>query len=264
VALADTYFQLGETRSWPSDKALQLQKDATQKALALDDSLGDAHLELARTALLQFDLATADREFKRALELNSNPAHVAFAKFLAQTGRKEEAITEAKRGLDVDPLDRFTQGQFAWVHWILGMNDEAWDEYRKFVGEAHVCFVCADILVQRGRYQEAIAEWDKATVNNTGFRGHLAQSYVKAGRVAEARRILAGLESLARSEKIGAYEAAFLHAALGETDEAFRWLDTAFEQRDAGLLYLKTDHLLDPLRSDPRFTQLLRRVGLPL
>src|SRR5262249_30201021 len=77
VALADTYFLLGETRAWPADKALGMQKDAIQKALALDEGLGEAHLQLARTALLEFDLGAADREFQRALELNTNGAHVA-------------------------------------------------------------------------------------------------------------------------------------------------------------------------------------------
>lgn len=92
VALADSYFHLGETRAWPGEKALHMQKEAVQKALALDDSLGEAHLQLARSSLLEFDLAAAERDFQRALELNTNSVHIAYAKFLAQTGRKQQGL----------------------------------------------------------------------------------------------------------------------------------------------------------------------------
>jgi tetratricopeptide (TPR) repeat protein len=263
--MAALYSRLGESRWWPVDKALRLQKEATQKALALDPSLGDAHLLSAKRLLLEFNLPAAEREFQRAIALNSNVAHSTYAIYLAQSGRKDEALAEAQRALEVDPLNRNTQSSVGWVYWLVGMPDRALAEANRADGSYARCFYCLVIMAQRGQTAEPIARWEKALdEDNAGAVGHLALAYIKAGRVADARRLLKKLENRARQEKMGAYEAAFVHATLGETDEAFRWLDTAFEQRDPGLLYLKTDHGVDSLRSDPRFALMLRRVGLPL
>ena len=104
---------------------------------------------------------------------------------------------------------------------------------------------------------------DGNIVETVGERGHLAHAYVKLGRLADAHRIVNELRVRAQKDGVGAYEVAFLYGTLGNEDEAFRWLDKAYEQRDPGLMYLKVDPTLDPLRSDPRFREVVRRVGLP-
>ena len=116
----------------------------------------------------------------------------------------------------------------------------------------------------KGMYREAIAEHEKAWLlgGNPDFLGHLGHAYAKAGNRAKAYEII---ERLKQAEKgyLHAYEIAFIYAAMGEKARAFEWLDKAYQQRDRGLLFLKTDHCLDPLRSDPRFQDLLRRVNFP-
>ena len=114
---------------------------------------------------------------------------------------------------------------------------------------------------KKGQFHEAVSELERFS-GNAADRGHLAHGYVKVGRLAEARTILSDLQSRVRIDSVGAYEVAFIHAALGDRNEAFKWLDIAYQQHDSGLTYLRTDPTLDPLRSDPRFQDLLRRVGL--
>ena len=114
-----------------------------------------------------------------------------------------------------------------------------------------------------GKEKEAIAEFEKLGGTAAGIRGHLGRVYIKAGRLADGRRILGELQARVRKDGVGAYEIAFIYAALGNTDKAFRWLDVAYENRDPGLKFLKVDSLFDVLRSDPRLQELERRVGLP-
>ena len=99
---------------------------------------------------------------------------------------------------------------------------------------------------------------------SAGTRGHLGYAHARAGHVAEAERICLELQHRAQTEGVGAYEVAFIRAALGDKEQAFKWLDIAYRQHDAGLKFLKVDPCLDSLRSDPRFVGLIRRVGLPL
>ena len=115
-------------------------------------------------------------------------------------------------------------------------------------------------------YEEAIAEYRKELGDGPRYPpvvGHLGNAYARAGRVREARECLRELKQRSKVDTVGTYGVAFIHAALGEKDEAFEWLEKAYEERDQGMLYLKVDPTLDPLRSDPRFQDLLRRMNFP-
>jgi tetratricopeptide (TPR) repeat protein len=123
------------------------------------------------------------------------------------------------------------------------------------------------IHVEKGMYQEAITEFKKTAANGPLPRpilGHLGNAYARAGMTTEARNCLRELkEGLNKDTSVGTYEVAMIYAGLGEKDQAFKWLDTAYERRDKGMTFLKVDATLDPLRSDPRFQALLRRMNFP-
>jgi tetratricopeptide (TPR) repeat protein len=178
---------------------------------------------------------------------------------LALTGRAEKARIEARRALEIDPLSVRTLRWVVYIYTLTRNYDEAL-ETAKLAGEGVVA--APFIFEAQGRYHEAIAGFEKMG-ETAGIRGHLARVYGLAGRQADARRILDELQERSRKDGVGAYEVAFIYAALGKKNEAFQWLNTAYRLRDSGMKFLKVDPTLDVLRSDPRFEKLLRRVGLP-
>jgi TolB-like protein/DNA-binding winged helix-turn-helix (wHTH) protein len=268
VELAKSYHVGVMARFWPAPKELEKQKDAARRALELDDGLGEAHVALANALWLEWDWAGADREFKRGTELNASSAHMHFGRFLAQTGRTQEAIVEAQRAIELDPLSPETLTNVAFIYVMTRRYDQALECARR-ASEGRPAGAVFHAFLGKEQYQDAIAEYERAIaedrriLENVGGRGHLARAYVKLGRLAEAHQILSELQVQVEKDALGAYEVAFLYGALGNKDEAFRWLDKAYEQRDPGLMYLKVDPTMDPLRSDPRFRALVRRVGLP-
>ena len=264
VALAESYYALGVSRYWPAKVAFAKAKSAASQALRIEPDSGDAHVQFAKALWnLDWDWTGAEKEFRRAIVLNTNPAHAPFSTFLMQTGRTEEALKEAQRALEVDPLSTATLRAVAYTYSLTG-TDEALEVARR-AADGKPFFAIPYILSSKGLYSDAIGEFRRLlgfSGLDAAVQGHLARAYIAAGRIGEGRSILRKLEDAARTQSIGAYEVAFLHAALGRKDEAFKWLDIAYEQRDPGLTYLKVDYTLEPLRTDPRFLRLERLVGL--
>jgi serine/threonine-protein kinase len=260
LQLAHLYQRMGEGHVLPAGKSLEKQKNAAMKALELDPELGDAYVILAVNRYWQdWDWAGAEREFQRALGLTAPSAHVEYARFLAFTGRADRARVEARRALEIDPLSTSTM---TWVTYIFTLTRD-YDEALAIAKRSGYRFAAMPFIFEaQGRYHEAIAGFEEMG-ETAGVRGHLARVYALAGRQADARRILGELQERSRRDGVGSYEVAFIYAALGDKDEAFRWLDTAYRVRDSGMRFIKVDPPLDVLRSDPRFDKLLRRVGLP-
>jgi serine/threonine-protein kinase len=264
VQLARVYRTFSMGHIWPNPQALQKHKEVTAKALELDPDLGDAHVERAISLWWrEWDWAGADREFQRARELDANSAHMEYSIFLAQIGRKQQALVEAQKAIEVDPRSRFARGNIASVHWLNREFAQALEATHggslPLPGSTYPL-----ILEGASRYDEAIAQYQARLDNETaGVRGHLGRCYAMVGKLADARRILGELKGRVEKDGVGAYEVAFINAALGDKDEAFRWLDLAYKNHDSGIKFLKTDSNLDVLRSDPRFDELVRRVGLP-
>jgi hypothetical protein len=123
-------------------------------------------------------------------------------------------------------------------------------------------FLLGDVYAEKGMYAGSISEFLKSG-NGPDTLGHLGNAYARAGKVGAARKTIAQLEERVRKDGVGRYEIALVYTGLGEKQEAFRWLEDAYNAHDVGLIYLKIDPCLDPLRSDPQFDDLLRRVGLP-
>ncbi len=261
LQLAYIYDSLGAWRRLPVREAFTKGKDEAEKALRIDDNLGEAHAELAfALERLDWDWPGADREFKRAMELKPNGAYEPYSWYLLQVGRRQEGLAEAQRAVEIDPLSSSTLNDASFVHWMARDYDEALEEARRGAA-GKPSFYLAVALEQKGMYGEAIANLEQLG-NGAAIRGHLGHVYAMAGKLDEARSIVRELQASARKEQVGSFETAFIYAALGEKDLAFEWLEKAYQQHDTGMTFLKVEPGLDPLRQDPRFEQMERRVGL--
>jgi TolB-like protein/tetratricopeptide (TPR) repeat protein len=267
-ALADSYGWMGQAGWMPYSEAFPKEKAAAIKAIALDEALPEGHVQLAHAAMnLDWDWATEGKELKRALELNPNSAPVrwAYAAYLEQMGRLQEAISEMQVALQLDPVSSRAFHNSAFVYYFARQYDRALMQMERASALQHepglLTFALGVIYVEKGKYEEAIQLF-RTLDDQPHALGHMGNAYARMGREAEAREMISELQKHVQSEGIGRYEIALVYAGLGEKDEAFAWLEKSFAARDKGLAYLKIDPPLDPLRSDSRFQDLLRRVGL--
>ncbi len=268
-ALADSYGWMGQAGWMPYSQAFHKEKAAATKAIALDEALPEGHLQLAYAALnLDWDWATEGKEIKRALELNPNsaPAHWANAGHLERMGRLQEAISEMQLALQLDPVSSRAFQNSAFVYYYARQYDPALLQMQRAAALQHepglLTFALAIIYVEKGKYEEAIQQFQKLG-DQPHALGHMGNAYARMGREAEARAMISELQKHVQNTGVGIYEIALVYAGLGEKDEAFAWLEKAFAARDKGLTCLKIDPCLDPLRSDSRFQDLVRRVGFP-
>jgi TolB-like protein/DNA-binding winged helix-turn-helix (wHTH) protein/Flp pilus assembly protein TadD len=273
--LADAYALLGFRGGFPSKDALSRAKAAALKAIELDDTLAEPHASLAFIAEThEWDWATAEREYKRALELNPGDAraHHWYAGYLMYVGRFEEGIAEAKRARDLDPLSLPVNNALAGRLLVAGRVDEALAQLRQTLemdphyAPAHQTLGWA--YLNMGKHHEAIQEFQQALqlsgADDKDIMLDLGFAYATVGNREEARRILAKLKKLHEQGLLPSGSIAILYGALGELDEAFAWLEKAYEERDPELTYLKVPgRRFAPLRHDARFQQMVHRMGLP-
>ena len=266
-ALASCYGRLGESGQMRYLEAFTRQKAEALKAISLDDSLSEAHAELANTAMtLDWDWPAAEAEFQRALELNPNSAtnHEKYAFYLVRTGHSREAISEIARSVDLDPVSGSTFHAEGFIYYFARQYDMALAVMRTARGLKINLpdwnFLMGDLYADKGMYADSISAFLKSGTGPYSL-GHLGNAYARAGNEAAARQTIARLEAQVSKDGVGRYEIALVYAGMGNKNEAFRWLHDAFLAHDVGLVYLKVDPCLDPLRSDPRFNDLLRRVG---
>jgi serine/threonine protein kinase/tetratricopeptide (TPR) repeat protein len=248
--------------------------EAAEKALALDDLLGEAHASLGNLKwFFHWDAAGAEREFMRALELSPGSAdvHILYAWYLVTTGRFEEGIAEFKRVLELDPATPGNHIMLGGMGYNLaGRHDEAIDEIKKGMeadpnvlwGRLHL----ASAYALKGMHEEAIAVADEVisarpTLDDYQVLSFLGWAYAASGRPEKARGLLDRLLELRSQRYVDAYLIAEAYAGLGEKDKAFEWLDTACEERAAQMIFLKIDPWIENLRSDPRYGELLRKTG---
>ncbi|MGO8757469.1 MAG: TPR end-of-group domain-containing protein [Terracidiphilus sp.] len=267
-ALASCYGMLGESGRMPYEDAFSRQKAEALKAIELDESLSEAHAELANTAMtLDWDWPTAEAEFHRALQLNPNsaPSHEKYAFYLVRTGHIREAVNEIERSLDLDPVSGSTFHAEGFIYYFTRQYDQALTVTRTVQGLkinlTDWSFLLGDLYAEKGMYQQSIGAFLKSG-DGPYTLGHLGNAYARAGQVAAAKRCISELQQRVKKYGVGRYEIALVYAGIGDKDSAFAWLEDAYRAHDVGLVYLKVDPCLDPLRSDPRFDDLLRRVGL--
>jgi len=274
AGLADSYILLGEYSLLPAKEAYAKAREAATKALELDDTLGEAHNALATVkADYDWDWTGAEREFRRAIELNPGyaTAHQWYGELLSALGRYEEALAELKRAQQLDPLSLIINAVSGRILLYAGRDDLAIEHLRKTLemdpNFAFVHYILGQAYLRKGAFAEAIAEFQKAATlspNIYQYKAGLGQAYARAGKSTEARKLLSELEEQSKQRYVSGCEFAAIYAGLGERDQAFAFLEKAYGQRDEKLFgWGKSHPLLDPLRSDPRFTDLLRRIGLP-
>ena len=249
-------------------------REATLKALEVDDTLGEAHAELAEIkATYDWDLAGAEREFHRALELNPNYAgtHWAYGVALLHEGRFVDAINEEKRAVELDPLSLPNNRALGAAFYFARQYDQAIEQGRKTL-ELDPNFTQAHTdlgldYIQKSMFEESIAETEKALAISPGNSGtllDLGYAYAVAGRRAEAQKVLDQLNELSKQKYVSPRLMARMYVGLGEKDKAFAYLERSYEDRSMAFGYgtINVDPTFDPLRSDPRFADLLRRMNL--
>ena len=272
AGLADSYNILGYYNSLAPLEAYQKAKAAALKALELDNSLAEPHAALGVVKRdFEWDWSGAEEEFQRAIELNPRyvEAYHWRGTLLSMLGRHAEALCEKSKALAIDPLSVNIRTDLARMFYFCRDYDQSLEQYRAALdldsnfGLAHLWI--SHVYEQKGLFDQAISEL------KTGMRlssdspfalGKLGHGYAMAGRLDEARAVLSQLNALSRQRYISPYDIAMVHVGLQENDEAFAWLQKAVEQRSLWLGYLNVEPQLDQLRSDQRFLELLRRVGL--
>jgi tetratricopeptide (TPR) repeat protein len=271
--LADTYALLGDWQyavMTPKD-AFPKAKAAAIKALELDSSLGEAHNSLA-FCLDAFDwnFDAAGKEFQRAIELNPSyaTAHHWYAWHLSLLGRYDEAIAEMRKAENLDPLSLIINADLAELLVIAHSYDESIQQSLKVI-EMDPDFALAhnqlgQAYLQKHMQEQAVAELQKAvqlSANSPTCIANLARAYVASGKPSEAVTLLNDLKKRSNSTYSNAAEIAVIYASLGDPDQAITWLEKGYEQRFNPSVLLRPG--FDPLRSDPRFKDLVRRIGLP-
>jgi TolB-like protein/DNA-binding winged helix-turn-helix (wHTH) protein/Flp pilus assembly protein TadD len=271
VGLADAYLRLGSIFvGAPPSETRPKVISAARKALELDPELADAHVELAAIYMRQWKWAEAETEYRMALDLNPNDAgaHLGLSNWLVCHGRTEEALAWARRGRELDPLGDASR-TIAWTLYNAHRLDAAIREFRNVLAvkpdDGFALWQLGWALIENHQIEEAIPVLKKAvsvTDRSPGVISALICAYAHAGRRPDALRLLSELKKRQQTGYIT--PAAFVHAylGLGDNDEAFAWLERAYEEQSTFLVYIKVFPVFDPLRADPRFQDLVRRVGL--
>jgi eukaryotic-like serine/threonine-protein kinase len=247
-------------------------KAAARKALELDDTLAEAHTALAH-ALFSYDrnIPESDRQFQRAIELNPNyaTAHQWYGGYnLVSTQRFDQAITEGRRAVELDPLSLIANLELAAIYGYSRQYDQAIAQLRKIIEMDQNWYVAHMVLCQthsyKGQYAEAIAEGEKARGLNDdpAVLSFLAYAYARSGKREEAMKVVGQMHELARQRYVPKYGFGVAYAGLGDKDQAFQWLERSLQDRSWEINYLNVDSNMDSLRSDPRFDDLVKRNGL--
>jgi tetratricopeptide (TPR) repeat protein len=273
AGLANSYLLSAGWLLMPPAEAYPKAKTLALRALELDDTLAEAHTTLAEAEHeYEWKWADAEREFRRAIELDPNSAiaHKSYAEFLMHGGRTTEAIGEMERARDLDPLSLIVSTLVGFAYHNARQYDRAIEEYEKVIqldpqfAPAH--YFLGGALTNVGKYDEAIAHLQKAkalTHNASLMSAALARGYALAGRRDQAVQGLRELQLRRVHHYVSPYGLAHVYAALGDKNATLDMLDQAVKQHAFEVLFLRVDRSFDSLREDPRFQELLKRVGFP-
>jgi TolB-like protein/Tfp pilus assembly protein PilF len=271
AGLADSYALMSGYSLAPQKEFMPKARAAALKALEMDESLAEAHTSLAVIAQdYDWDWQTAEKEYRRAIELNPNYAtgHHWYAECLALQGRFDEAFAEIERARQLDPLSLIIATDRGAILYFSRQYDRAIEQFRAVL-DMEPNFPRAHLLAyaytQKGMFAEALADIEKwRRIEDTPWtQSLLAYVYGRSGQPEQTRRALEKLEQLNRRRGMDAAPMVTAYIGTGNKDEAFAWLQKAFLEHSNALVGLKVDPIYDPLRSDPRFQGLLRRIGLP-
>jgi eukaryotic-like serine/threonine-protein kinase len=250
-----------------------MAKEAARKALELDDTLAEAHVSAAYAKrTYDWDWSGAEREFKRGIELNPNYAmgHAWYGSTLWAMGRLDEAIGELKRAQECDPLSLIINAELGRAFYFSRRYDQAIDQLRKTLDEIDSNFGVAHwylgmVYEQKARYPQAIAEfqkWSSLSGGDPAATGALGHAFAVSGKPGEAQKALVKLKELSKSRYVSPYDVAVIYIGLGDKDQALEWLERAYEDYSAWLIWLNVDPRFDTVHADQRYHELLHRMGL--
>jgi TolB-like protein/tetratricopeptide (TPR) repeat protein len=273
AGVAYSYCWLGFFGAVPPTEAMPKARQAAEKALSLDDSLAAAHTALAYVkALYEFDWPGAEREFKRAIELNAGDADAHFGygiAYLSPQGRLEDTVREMQLARDLDPLSPVQANYLGLAYQFVGRRAEAIAQYKRAL-ELDSNFVearlhLANAYLDPGRFKDFYAELDRAQVTWGDSRIEPTRAFGLAleGRKAEALELVHKCEKPATGAFVQSTYIANVYAVLGDKEQMYAWLEKAYADRDGMLVYANKQGCYRPYRSEPRFVALLRKLGLP-
>jgi eukaryotic-like serine/threonine-protein kinase len=278
AGLADCYIDLGGTMGYlPHGTVFPKAEAAATKALEIDDTLADAHAAMGSVnAIYRWDWTGAEREFKRAIALNPSNAHAhsRYAQYFMFTGRFEEGVTENKRAQELDPLSPTVAGNLGYDYMVAQQYDNSILQCKKAIDlEPNAMWLHAILAwahARQGNHAQAIAEYKKmglqdyaVSAENQLIASGLGWIYAVGGRRKDAERVIEDFNTLSSRASVDPYWVAAIYSGLRDKQPAFEFLEKSYRQHSANLAYLKPDPFWDSLRSDPRYADLLRRMGLP-
>lgn len=272
VGLADSYVILGTHSSSPPKEAFPKAKVMASKALEIDDTLTEARASLAYViANYDWDWIAAEKEYRRAIELNPNyaTAHHWYGQFLAKTERHTQAMIELKCAQELEPLSFIINTNIGRVFYYMGWYDKTLYHCLEVL-EMDPNFCSARGLLamayeRKGMYREAIAECEKLVILSKGdaeVLAFLGNFYAVSGKNAEALKVIDSLKKLLKQRYVSPFYMAIVYAGLRQKDQAFEWLEKAYQERSSLITYLKVEPTFESLHPDPRFADLLQRIGL--
>jgi tetratricopeptide (TPR) repeat protein len=251
--------------------AREKSRAAAQKALELDNSLAEAHIAMAAVHDADWNWRDAENEYKRAIELNPNSAlaHHWYGDDLVALGHGEAGISEIRKAVDLDPLSTAVRTNLAWHLYLVRQYEQSLVEARHVLevdpksSFAHA--VCGSDYEQQGSYDEAMAEWRQSLTldGDNQLAARITNAYEHFGYNGALQVWVKALLEKSSREYVSPLRLAELYVLLGNKNQAFVWLENAFQEHNGDLMKLNVYPLWDPLRSDPRFGDLVRRVGLP-
>jgi serine/threonine protein kinase/TolB-like protein len=270
AGLADSYVALSFYLDAPSGQYFPRATAAATKALQIDDTLAEAHVSLASTLMYyDWDWPGAEREFRRGLDLNPSHAlgHRSYASYLSAMGRLREALDETTRSQELDPLSLSINTAAGRSYYNARQYDQAIAQYRKALEIDPMFDIARQFLGKayalKGLYREAANELQRVGSADPEASSVMGFVYAVSGKASEARRVLEQLQAMREHYYVPPWILARVYAGLGENDQAFAGLEQSVRERDERLVWLKVDPMLDNLRSDRRFGELLRRLRFP-
>jgi serine/threonine protein kinase/tetratricopeptide (TPR) repeat protein len=250
-----------------------LAKQAAQRALELDPNCAEAHAALGNIAMgFDWDWTTAEREYRHAIELKPQygPAHIWYSHLLKAVDRTEESLAESRRALECDPLGLVLNMHMGWHLVYARQYQRAIEQCQKTL-ELDPTFILAHVFLgqayeQSGAFADAVAAFETAAElsrRHPTYLADLGHGYAIAGRREDALNVLAELHDVSSQRYVAARSIAEIHLGLGDVDEAFVWLERGFQQRNGWLIHMRDNPRYDPLRTDPRYLALVRRMNFP-
>ena len=270
--MAFAYDLQGQFGYLPLGEAYSKSKAAAHRALEIDATTAEAHTALAAAAgYFDFDWARADQGYRRALELNPNSAvtHDWYGlNYLSAMGRHDEAIAHVRRATELDPLTAYIRNDLGWSYVLARRYDEAIAECRRSLDidpRLYVAYWGLGIAYwQKGLFEEAVAAYERSVdlePSDLLVKADLAMVYAAAGKRARAQQILEEFEERAQREYVSALPLAWAHIAVGDLYGAFAWLDKMYEEHNPELIWMNQQPRYDRLRGDPRWHELMRKIG---